>query len=675
MAHIEEVTLFDHERGPFGDALENPLRPGSYHFTTHGIVADGGFQPYFVPTAVDLSAPIAQEWSAPVQWEDSNGHPIALFAGGASVARCMRIDPDGTIATDKTFTGKTIDPTFSAVSMALHDNGSTAPLLLVGFGTSGDFEYRTKAGVWAAAAGSPSQVQGFFSENGNLWGIINDYQVQSWPAGTNPATGTAGGVYHVGNAAWPITGRGLLARSYVVFTKPDGIYVFDIDAQRFENIWPGLADHIHPDTGKGTRVWGSDLYVPFGQGGMVRVTPALSVIPASPLGAMVRKERKTPGRVIRGIVGDASYLWGASVGFRNRLGSEIDLFVWENTTAGGFVDRTAAATDGDSNTGFAFDLSAAGAELYLGADTRTAAIHLLSTVPATESTAIIDVAYYNGSWAALTHTDYTAGLGRPGVILPDASVPGDWAQNDVNGETRYWLRVTAASGTAQSVTIQEARLLPEETVRTGGENVEQAARDEAGLTTHIIRGYPAPTVDGFFWEDVATIDGDYSLGLIFSKLLSAGADGRNLIALGPRGYVRLPVGDLGVPDAVPYSDVTNSFASMLRLRADTRISQNQRAPGTLKHIEYLDIYVEDFDNANDTVQAWVLFNGVTRQFYGVGRSDAYHRRIRLEAAEPSAVGHLYAAEVAFQDGAVGATVPKITRVVAGVYAADRRDSG
>ena len=623
--------------------------------------------PFYLTTVTALNSPFVAEYRNPIEWQTTGGAPVLLLAAqppGASSASVFSISSAGVVATDKSFTaGKLIAASAAAISACLHSDGSTTPYYFVGFGATGDAEYRNLAGTWAAMAGTPKQCDGFFSENGNLWGVVNGYQMRKWPAGTNPVSGTAGAAVDVGNSAWTITGFGLLARSYIVVVKPDGIYVYDIDTNRFENIYPTLGYNLHADTGKGTFTWGADCYVPLGWGGMVRVTPNLDVIPCSPIPPEARPDGTTPGSgPVRALAGDASHLWAATVPFQQQINGGVNLYVQSTNDEAAFTNRTAVATDDDRATTWT---AANGTyDIYVGATVRFGGfwLDIVTGATGTQSTVL---EYYNGSaWTSVSFVDNTGRLGRPGAVVPAARIPTDWAQNAVNSVTRYWLRWRQTSGTVGGATIGEVRLIPDP-VPLSGTRVTQTGRDDAGMMTHILRGYPNP--DGtFFWEDVAVYDGDCSLGMIFTRMKATGAS-RVLLAVGPLNFVYWQLGPRASPDQQRYANCVNGFGSRIKTAYDDRIADTKRAPGMRKGIEYIDIFSVDFSRGDDLVQAWVSFDGATPVPYGSTQVVQDGRaRLRVDRAH-AAHGFQYSVHATIEDVTRGEKVPKITRIVAGVY--------
>ncbi|MGH7342421.1 MAG: hypothetical protein ACREKH_18190 [Candidatus Rokuibacteriota bacterium] len=663
---MPDVVLFDAETRGYGDAYRNGVRGQTYDSTQHGLVDGGGFVPFFNESFASNWS-VSNEYRSSVEWEDALGDPLVLCVGGAAEAVCSRINPTGFTATDRTFTGKTISRARSGLAATLHSNGSTTPHYIVCFGSSGDIEYRTRAGVWATSTGTPAQANGLYSENDNLWAVLtNGYQARKWPSGTNPLSGTAGGAIPVGDSNYAITGAGLLARSYVVFVKPDGVYVYDVDTNRFENLTPDLRNNPHPDTGLGTFTWAGEVFVPLGWGGMLRVTQSLDVLNASPLPRGARPGHTTPGRSkVNAMAGDASYLYAVLESFTQRLGTEIGLTVLTTTDDAIFNNRTSVATDGNRNTTFALaDLSPAPGTIYIGATQRFAA-PWFGIIQAINVSGVPLLEYFNGSaWTSAGGIDFTALLTRSGPILPETRIAADWAQTSVNGLTRFWLRAVlpTVNGTT---TIAEVRALPD-VVPLDGTNVSTSGYDEAGLTTHILRGYPQG--GEMVWDDIISDGGqtgraDRSMGLLFSRLFSEG-QGRSLIAIGPHGYTAWQLGSSGRPGEERFPDCLNGFASLLRCSADDRIATEESAPTMVKRITALKVFGRDFDAANDVLQAWVRWDG--GEAIPLGSARRLPTKLDQGSVSEMARGLEYAVTVGVEDGVRGEHPPIITRIVATV---------
>ncbi|MEK0324547.1 MAG: hypothetical protein QQN63_02490, partial [Nitrosopumilus sp.] len=380
---VNEVQVFGGRKGPYGDAIENRLRPGSYAGTFHMLVEEGQMAPFFKFTT------IGNTWtetikSKPIEWVDNNGDPIILLLSGTEVGTTPIVQAEiitsgGSRSIDELFSaGHTFYVNFKDLSLVFHSNGSTVPYVFACFGSDGGDDaamFRNKAAIWVNCSGTPSKWDGAFSENGNLWVIINGFEVRNFAAGTNPASGTAGAAIPVGSSTYDITGAGLLSRRQIVFIKPDGLYVYDEEIDQFHNIFEGLARNPHVDTGKGTFTWGSNLVIPLGWGGAILLTRDLDILPISLLPSTAKPDHTIPGRQhIGSFAADAQYLYAVARPYGKKVGPALpDFMVATTEDFITFNDRTAVSIDNDPATFWTFaDVDPDGANnfIVLGASIR-----------------------------------------------------------------------------------------------------------------------------------------------------------------------------------------------------------------------------------------------------------------------------------------------------------------
>lgn len=650
------VTLFDGEAASFGDATMNPERWPSIHSTMHGLIDSGGFTPYFRAT---LTQTILGKVAQAVEWVNSAGQPIILVAGrSGATGGVARINPDGTIVSDFSLLAP-----FGRPAMALHSDGASQPLLFVCW-QGQTIRYRTQAGVWAQVSGTPSQAAGLYSENGNLWAVLsNGYQLRKWPAGVSPVSGVAGAAIDVGTSAFSINGIGLLGRSTLVCVKPDGIYLYDDIKNKFENIWPGLAQMVHPDTGVGVYTWGNEVYVPLGWGGLVRVLPGPQLQDVSPL-KRARARADTPGRQrITAMVADGRYLYAALEPFTQRIGQGgvPSLYVQTLDSLGVFRNRTSEATDEDPSTGFSDFTQGTNNELYVGVTDRANLRAFWLQISGATSGAPLSLTYWNGStWTVISFADYTNSLMQTGAIVPNAPVPSDWAQTNVNGVTAYWLKLVV--GIFSNVFIEEVRAIPEGAPLPGVE-VTGSDDDLVGVRLHLIRAQP---IGGeLLWKDIASIEGNDAGALVLSQV-KASQQARSLYVLGTQGAHRMAIGQSGNPAEEAYPNCVNAFSSLLRLPAVDFIEEGERAPSVIKQIAAVKLFGEDVEVGQDRIQVFVSYDHRPPAKLG----EAFRLPQHLEVQSPAAhgMGFTYAVTVALRDANQGIRPPKLTRVMVGLRA-------
>lgn len=679
-AGVSEVPLFSGSRSVYGDAWENPFRPGSYKSTLHGIVASGGFAPFFqrdshvswVPGSV-IGADVIQA----LEWENSAGDPIILVAlkrgvsGLAGSAVINRINPDGGIEEDVGGVGGG-GGELGTIPMVLHSDGGTNPFVVVCYNADQNIRWRNLAGAWSVAAGTPSQASGLFSENGNLWAVLtNGYQVRKWPAGTNGATSIAGAAIDVGDASSKINGVGLLGQSVMVFVKPDGIFLYDIDTDRFENIYTGLEKNPHPLTGIGTFTWGNEVIVPLGWGGAVRVLPGPSIVPASPLPIEALPDHAVQGRSrILAMASDAQNLWASIEPHTQRLGVGGTPPVYVRTTTDGvaFNDRDSVATDDNLATSFTHaDFEPQPGHFYIGSNLRFRGVWL--EIIGGSSSIVVNFQYWDGSnWLEITVDDYTSRFLKTGAVIPVSPIPDDWVgTKTVNGQAAFWIRFLIGNDQTVNSEYREVRILPEVADLVSGTNVAGSGDDEAGIRQHIIQGYPVGRQ--MAWDDIISYGRNTAEVILFSQVLAAGG-GRSLYALGPQGATRIPMEPSGRPAEERYPHTQNGFASLYRtaytsLGPGVRGGQVRNRPTVLKGVEYVTVHARNFDRSNDLVQVWVAFDGQTPFLVGKGRDSL----VTLELPRnESTRGYRYTVIVGLEDGVRDELAPVVTDIVAGVYA-------
>lgn len=455
----------------------------------------------------------------------------------------------------------------------------------------------------------------------------------------------------------------------MVVVKTDGIYVYDADVNRFELLWD-LSDNPHPATGKGMKSWGADVYVPLGWGGMVRITPDGRVLGVSPLPPTSSPDDTTPGQsVVRSLAGDAIHLYAAVKPFWRRTLTNVE--VQTSTDDTNYTDRTSVVADDDLSTSFVLSVveGANTGSIVVGHPDRfyapwfDASGSNESQFGGTADTVEMD--YWNGSWTAVPSTrDYTDGFSRSGVVLPAAPIPSDWvsAQPDPELTAGYWIRIreTDDSKVIDASTIREVRVIPERTALEGND-VTLSGMDEMGCRTHILRGYPVG--NRFHWDDIGSLHGDFSLGMLFTRIKSTG-EGRTLMCIGPGGVKYMQLGSTTLPTSKAFPDATNAFASLLRLPADDRKSSTVPAADEVKSVESIEIEGRDFVNDADEVQAWVSYDGGTPVYYGSAKR--LPTRLILPTDHTSR-GYEYAVTVSIKDAAIQERLPQITKVWANVY--------
>ena len=335
-----------------------------------------------------------------------------------------------------------------------------------------------------------------------------------------------------------------------------------------------------------------------------------------------------------------------------------------------FNDRTAVSIDNDPATFWTFaDVDPDGANnfIVLGASIRFGFPWYL--VKAVVKSGIGNYQYWDGdSWESIgAEQDETARFSQSGSIIPSNAnvgpLPSDWAPqiiSGIDGTPRYYLRFSMG-GVDTNTEIQEVRVSEDVALLPEGTNIEGDSQDQAGLFTHLFRG---SFIDGRFeWDDIGAFNGDWTDGLLFTKLLAVAEDARTLFMCGPAGVQYLKVGLSGRPQEELYPDCTNVLMSTWRSPYSARTKQNEQAPTIQKFIQYVRIQAEDFDADNDIIEVWAQYDKQNPIF--IGRLRSAPETLRVPPYD-SSYGYRWRLIIGIQDGVRDRLVPKITNIIAGI---------
>lgn len=705
-ADIQEVQLFGFEHTTYGDERTNPLREPGIHKGFNAYVQPGRVQGWFAQNYVGLFTDM--EVHGAQDWIDNGSPPLpiillplsSLFRSGV-----MIINSSGSGSMEEVSTSRLIDGKFGKLASALHTNGSTVPYYFVAYGngTGDPVRFRTLAGVWADCTGTPDEADGVFAENGNLWFIVNEYQVRKFPAGTDPTSGTAGAAIDVGSAVYPITGAGLLGRSSVVYVKPDGVYVYDMDTNRYENVFEGLRYFAHPDTGKGTITWGSSILIPLGWGGLVELTRDLQLIPRSPIPPEARPAPDTPGvnRIVS-LSADIGSIWATTkpYQFPNKRGlrtpNHVKLYDGSSyTVVTNFKDKNRDTTF-NLNT-----LGAGGATrfVYVGSTNGVApGVTLRDSLTYPEAdqfcgvgfsiesvggaAAILKAEYYadDDTWKDLPSAVDETGdfeLGESWYIF---SAPSDWKEVAIDGLTDWWVRFSFIAA-LPSTTISEVRILYRARPYPQSPDTHMEEED-TGIHTHLLKGELLSN-GKLLWRDVATLKGNFSHAIINSTALRHFAQAkRSLILAGPRRIVQYNLGARGDPSV----DLTGDSTTFgIWTTGSDKINQASRAPSLWKSVVYIRGQLTNFKlqysssdsgfNFDDELYAWIRYDDGHWIFYGMtrvgGPTGKYFKfNVPTHRAGIAAAGINYQVALYFVSGVSNIPAPGIVEVIAGVQPYD-----
>ena len=446
----------------------------------------------------------------------------------------------------------TVDTTFNDVvqGMVIGDNGSGAKRLFVGFGSSTNprIAYRdltTDTTPWTVQTTSTYAQFWLITKAGaDLYAvtdagvaILGEYRISKCPAGNDPTlVASWGNGLEVGTPEWGINGLAAIGDSVVV-GKPDGLYYYNDQTKRFENVLPHLVDAPHAVNGKGMRAVVNGVLYPTHDGKLYFFdgVAVQEVTPEKSWGILPRD------------VGTSRITAIADNGDTVAVVTEC----WQNTTQGlglkvievdGGVatDHTANVTDGSLSTGG--DIGGLGTTttdyLYVGADVPFEAVCLRITRNVNAATEAWDTPQYSNGTTGTSDpftSSFTAFsgiidgsiLGTAGISCVNTGFPPSASNavltwTDINAYdlmtstqiqfggsvgtlTKYWVRFpVGTTGFTASTTIDEVEIVPCRAGLPVTAANDFTHRDRAGGITHVYLGKRERTV-GFVWHDVYAV--------------------------------------------------------------------------------------------------------------------------------------------------------------------------
>lgn len=485
--------------------------------------------------------------------------PLGTTTGGqprqyAGINKIMHRLDSGVITSDTTFADV-------IQGMVICDNGSGAKILLVSFGSSASIknakrDLSTDTTPWTTtnAGGGATFWQVtkagadiYAATDAGICGTVGDYHVSKCPAGNDPTLATQwGNGLEVGTPEWIITGLAAIGDS-IVAGKPDGLYYYNDQTKRFENVLPHLVGSPHALNGKGMKSVTNGVLYPTHDGKLYlfdgvsvqEVTPGKGDLMPKDTGITRISAIADNGDTVA-VVTDCWQKTSQST-TESALGLKVITFI-----AGTWADRTIVATNGDFLTGFSMATFGAAANdaLYVGSNVPLEAITTWVTRnPNAATQQFTTPAYSNGTAGTVSPFDssftaFTAGvdgtsLGTATVGLATVAFPSSasnavltWTDIDsINKSTsasitfpapisddmtKYWYRWkrTTATGFSASTTIDQIEAipcragLPNKGILTQSTNF--TPRDRAGGITHVYFGKRERTI-GFKWHDVYAV--------------------------------------------------------------------------------------------------------------------------------------------------------------------------
>lgn len=368
--------------------------------------------------------------------------------------------------------------------------------------------------------------------------VLGEWRVSKCPAGNDPTLAASwfNGL-EVGGPEWPIVSLASIGDSVVV-GKPDGLYYYNDQTKRFENVLPHLVHAPHALNGKGMKAVTNGVLYPTHDGKLYFFD-----------GVAVQEVTPLKGKTIPRDVLNSRITAIADNGETVAVVTEC----WQNTTqnlgltvvtriAGTYADVTTSVTNGSLANGAAMATWGAAADdaLFIGADvpieaavvrvTRepNAAVQSFTTPQYsngttgttaafdssfTSFTAVVDGSILSTAATSLVLTGFPAGASNSVLTWSDIDAFKKMTRTEiqfggsVGTLTKYWMRLkrTSSTGMTNPTTIDEVEFspgragLPDEGLLTQATNYTN--RDRAGGITHVWLGKRERTV-GFVWHDV-----------------------------------------------------------------------------------------------------------------------------------------------------------------------------
>jgi hypothetical protein len=349
-------------------------------------------------------------------------------------------------------------------------------------------------------------------------GALGDYRVMQCPAGNNPLLVTSwGNGIEVGGPEWIITGLAAIGNAPVV-GRPDGLYFYDLQTRRYENVLKNFELVPHALNGKVTQsVTGGVVYTAASGAVFFFDGVVVNEITPSKLWKMLGKD--VPSARITCIADR-----GDGIAMLPELGTQTTqnagLVVNVVTAAGAATAITSGVVDGslDTGSGTALDSLASGSfiDIWATIPFEAVIIHTTRSPNSTVATVFDQVSYSSATdtfTAASGFRDGTRLIGKDGgssggslsfTAFPPSASSGMIFPTDVNfGSLQQAVTFNYASGTDVATAMYGMRLrvsgafdadteideveivpfrpgLPNETLLTAATNY--TPRHSAGLT-------------------------------------------------------------------------------------------------------------------------------------------------------------------------------------------------
>lgn len=603
------VVLFPNEGRGFGHALTRRGAggelPEGYDRTLNMTVRAGRvFSPSFGQEGRFARASQSKPEFLAV-WSEAVGTPFALFPARESADSVVMRYKDGALSVEADAT------TAEYGTATFHDDGAGVEYLYAGTKTGSKLlNRRTPAGTWA----QDNDVVAIHvvQAAGALWASVNNYQVKKCPAGLDPfVAANWGAAIQVGTNEAPIVRLGRVGPAPIVF-KEDGIWVYDERENRFDNRYavPRNANNFPfvADDGEGGIITSLD------DGALVRIRQFGAIITVDPL-REAWPWRDTP----RGPIRDVAFFghrFYALMGAGRQLHQPDGIRVYRTADFVSYTDLTSAVTDKSWATGGALGGMAATESLLIGFDDQFIAIGVLLLAVNTNSvTASIRLSTggtdAGASWTAAStgFWDGTATRTTGGAILasfgqstgqivldPDFDL-SSWAKATLNGQTKYWMRISFSGALSATVTLTELYITPRRGAPDmGASNYAKAPEWEAtGVLPKVLQGRLLD--DGrIVWDDIWTLPEPVPAHRIAVGTPSALSPTHALLVLTQAALYLLPLPSLPEPSVAQYAPLMRDTSGQIM---PTFYPSAVDLSGAVYRLEFIECWGMDFGPSDE----------------------------------------------------------------------------
>ena len=549
MAETIQVSLF--ESGHLGAGDSRKIRDFRYH-RVHGSVDMRwpgqmrlGLALQVVNTVNhDLTPVFAAEWIIP------GNSPAVYYLVGRQIRR-LQGGTAGEVGTNAL--GST-----NVTGGMLDDDGSGVPYLYACFGgTSSDNPIRRMDSSENVTTGD-LVADLFLSLNGKAYRSVApsseniNSQVSVIPYGSDRFVAANWGTPQTVGFAGTNINRLAAIRQAPVAIKPEGIFAYSEELDRWINFTPAWEAFPHPDNGRGSFSLGDRLVVTMGDGGAV-IFDGRSAIPFDPMSLnstpnlhTTRGDLETVGTLHHWLVGITP-----SASKLIKAGTDLDLYteISSNVTTG-----SDAVSDANDGSNIAIDgVGVSPDAIWVGAPYPFTAVYYEGVDNTTSRTLTLAVGQSDGSYVTVTHRDFStlagAPLGQTGslILTEDPVAVRNWEQTTVASVTQYWLRIQTDGAFSSGTTWVHCFIQPWYP-SVDDTNFPLDGLDRSGCFPHVL--FALMPEDEPIWHDAVSLPQPDSIGaVIFANI---GGDllnhPRNLYLIGRYKIWRLQVSPGDLPD-------------------------------------------------------------------------------------------------------------------------------